>query len=168
VLFENGWTSTQSCGVVGVGEGDGVGEGVGLGDGLLLGVGLGVGVGLLLAAGVALGFWLADGVGLGGSLALGDGLALGLALGDGLALGLALAAGLGVAEAELSGNPARAAASARVADWAFFDVLAVAAGRWAHMLVALSRLAREACATAAPPEPLATRSNPAMMLNVAV
>jgi hypothetical protein len=158
VLFENGWTSTQSCGVVGVGEGDGVGDGVGLGDGLLLGVGLAVGVGLSLAGEVALGLGLADGVGLGRSLALGDGLAL----------GLALAAWLGVAEAELPGTSARPTASARVAGCAFLDLLVVTAGRWAHVLVALSRLAREMCATAAPPEPLPTRSSPAMMLKVAV
>jgi hypothetical protein len=189
VLFENGWTSTQSCGVVGVGEGDGVGEGVGLGDGLPLGVGLGVGVGLSLAGGVALGVGLGVGVGLSlagglgvgvglslaGGVALGFGLADGVglggsvALGDELGLGLALAAWLGDAEAELSGSSASAAdALAWVADWAFFDVLAVAAGRWAHALVALRTLAPEACATATPPEPLDTRSNPAMMLNVAV
>jgi hypothetical protein len=165
VLFENGWTSTQSCGVVGLGEGDGLGDGVGLGDGLLLGVGLGVAVGLSLAGEVAPGLGLADGVGLAGALALGDGLAL----------GLALAAWLGVAEAELSGTSARPTASARVAGCAFLDLLVVTAGRWAHVLVALSRLAREmcrlareVCATAAPPAPLPTRSNPAMTLKVAV
>jgi hypothetical protein len=169
VLFENGWTSTQSCGVGG--EGDGVGDGVGVGDGLLLGEGLGVGVGLWLAGrvasgvGLSLGVGLADGVGLGGSLALGDGLAL----------GLALAAWLGVAEAELPGTSASPTASARAADLAFLDLLVVTAGRWAHGLVALSRLARwvcklarEVCAAAAPPEPLATKSSPAMMLKVAV
>ena len=163
MLFENGWTSTQSCAVgvgVGVGVGDGVGDGEGLGDGLLLGVGLGVGVGLSLAGGVALGVGLADGAGLGESLALGDGLAL----------GLGLAVWLGVAEAELRGTSARPTASARVADCPFLDLLVVTAGRWAHGLVALSRLAREweACAAAAPPEPLATSSSPAMTLKVAV
>jgi hypothetical protein len=158
VLFENGWTSTQSCGVVGDGEVEGEGDGVGLGDGLLLGVGLAVGVGPSLAGEVALGEGLADGVGLGEVLALGDGLAL----------GLVLAVWLGVAEAELSGTSARPTASARVADWTFFKALALTAGRWAHVLVALSRLAREVCATTAPPEPLATRSSPATMLKVAV
>jgi hypothetical protein len=151
VLFENGWTSTQSCGV-GWGEGDGVGEGVGLG------VGLGVGVGLSLAVGVTLGFGLVDGVGLAGSVALGDGLTLGLALAD----------WLGVAETELSGTSASASASARPADLAFLEMLEVTAGRWAHVVVALSSLAREVCARAAPPAPLDTRSKPAMMLNVAV
>jgi hypothetical protein len=149
VLFENGWTSAQSCGVVGEGEGDGLAEGEGLGDGLLLGVGLGVAVGL----------WLADGVALG----------VGLADGDELALGLALADWLGVAEAELSGTAARRpTASARPADSAFLDLLVATAGRWEQMLVALRRLAREACATAAPLAPLAITSNPAMMPNVAV
>ena len=141
-----------------MGEVDGVGDGEGLGDGLLLAVGLGVGVALLLAGDVAVGVGLADGLGLGESLALGDGLAL----------GLALAVWLGVAAAELPGTSARLTASERVADRAFFDVLAVTAGRRAHVPVALSRLARELCATAAPPEPLATRSSPARMLNVAV
>jgi hypothetical protein len=145
---------------VGLGEGDGVGEGVGLGVavGLLLGVGLGVADGLLLGGEVALGLGLADGVGLGESLALGDELAL----------GLGLAAWLGVAEAEVSGTSARLTAAARVADFAFLDLLGVTAGRWAHVLVALSRLAREVCATAAAAEPLPTRRNPAMMPNVAV
>jgi hypothetical protein len=141
-----------------LGEGDGVGEAVALGDGLALVVGLGVAAGLLLAGEVGLGLALAEGVALGGSLALGDELAL----------GLALAAWLGVAEAEVPGTSARPIASARVADCAFFDLLVVTAGRWAHVLVALSRLAREVCATAAPAEALPTRSNPAMMLNVAV
>jgi hypothetical protein len=131
VLFENGWTSTQSCGVVGLGEGDGVGDGVGVGDGLLLGVGLGVDVGFSLAGGVTLGVGLADGVGL----------AVSLGLGDELALGLALAAWLGVAEAELFGLSASAAVPARPADVPFFDLVVVVAGRWAHGLLALSRLA---------------------------
>jgi hypothetical protein len=178
VLPENGWTSTQSCGV-GVGEGDGDGDGVGVGDGLLLGDGLGVAAGLWPAGEVALGSGLADGVGLVASLTLGDGLAL----------GLALAAWLGVAEAELPGTLARPNASARVADCPFFDLPVVTAGRWAHVLVVLSRLAREACglareacrlareacrlargvcAAAVPPAPLPTRSNPAMTLKVAV
>jgi hypothetical protein len=164
VLPENGWTSTQSCGV-GVGEGDGDGDGVGVGDGLLLGDGLGVAAGLWPAGEVALGLGLVDGVGLVASLTLGDGLAL----------GLALAAWLGVAEAELPGTLARPTASARVADTPFFDLPVVTAGRWAHVLVALSRLAREACrpargvcAAAVPPAPLPTRSNPAMTLKVAV
>jgi hypothetical protein len=161
VLCENGWTCTQSCGV-GVGEVDGVGDGVGVGDGLLLGVGLGVAVGLSLAGEVGLGAGVVDGAGLGESLALGDGLALGLAL------ALALAAWLGVAEAELPGTSARPTASARVADCAFLDLLVVTAGRWAQVLVALSRLARGVCAAAAPAEPLATSSRPAMTLKVAV
>jgi hypothetical protein len=155
VLCENGWTCTQSCGV-GVGEVDGDGDG--LGDGLLLGVGLGVAVGLSLAGEVALGVGVADGAGLAESLGLGDGLAL----------GLALAAWLGVAAAELPGTSARPTASARAADCAFLDLLVVTAGRWAQVLVVLSRLALEVCATAAPPEPLATRSRPAMMPKVAV
>jgi hypothetical protein len=150
---------------VGGGEVDGVGDGVGLGDGLALGVGLGVDVGLSPAGEVALGLGLVDGVGLGEALALGDGLAL----------GLALAAWLGVAEAELPGTAARPTASARVADCPFFDLLVVTAGRWAQVLVALSRLARElcrpareVCPKAAPPAALPTRSNPAMTLKVAV
>jgi hypothetical protein len=158
VLFENAWASTQSCGVVGLGEGDDVGEGEGLGDELLLGDGLGVAAGLLLAGEVGLGLGLADGVALGGSLALGEELALGLALAD----------WLGVAEADVFGTSVRPTASARAADCAFFDLLVLTAGRWAQTLVALSRLAREVCATAAPAEPLPTRSNPAMMPNVAV
>jgi hypothetical protein len=117
-----------------------------------------VGVGLSLAGGVTLGFGLVDGVGLAGSLALGDALAPGLALAD----------WLGVAEAELSGTSASASGSARPADVAFLEMLEATAGRWAHVVVALSSLAREVWARAAPPAPLDTRSKPAMMLNVAV
>jgi hypothetical protein len=143
--------------VVGLGEGDGLGDGEGLGDGLVLGDGLAVGAGLL-GDGEVLGLGLVDGVGLAGSLALGDELAL----------GLALAAWLGVAEAEVAGISASPTASARAADSAFFVfvLVVVTAGRWAQTLVALSRLAWAWCAARTPPAPLATISNPAMMLKV--
>jgi hypothetical protein len=118
---------------VGVGVGFGVGVGVGVGFGVLLGVGLVVGSGLV-ASGL-------------GSVAVGVGVALGVAL----ALALALGDALGAAEA-----PMTLALSASVV-----FTPAVAAGRLAHALVALSRLAPEAWATEEPPVPLGTKSSAA-------
>jgi hypothetical protein len=100
---------------------------------------------------------------LGVGLVLGDGLeASGLGsveVGVGVALGvaLALADALGVAEAPMTVAPFASVVLA----------LAAAAGRLAHTLVALSRLAPEACTGAAPAEPVGTSSSPAKTPNVA-
>jgi hypothetical protein len=147
LLLENGWTDAQSWGVFGEGEGDsvGVGEGVGVGVVLGVGVGLGSGVGLALGDGLVA-------VGL-GSVAVGVGVAVAL----GVALGLALADGLGVAEAAMT-----AALFASVV-----PALAIAAGRLAHTLVVLVRLAAEACTAVAPTEPLDTSISPATTANEA-
>jgi hypothetical protein len=136
LLPENGLTSTQSCGVFGFGVGVGVGDGVGLalllgdGVGLALVDGLGSGVGSLDAGveGLTLGVGLAEAVGLGDSVAFGD-----------VGLGLALAAGL-----DTPFFVSTVASLAAAATWSFFSLsaLAVVAGRVAHVLVALSRVAR--------------------------
>ena len=113
--------------------------GVGVGFGVLLGVGLTVGDGLV-ASGL-------------GSVEVGVGVALGVAL----ALTLALADALGAAEAPMMAAPFASVVFA----------LAVAAGRLAHALVALNRLALEACTAAAPAAPPGTSSSPAKTPNVA-
>jgi hypothetical protein len=151
LLLENGWTDAQSWGVFGVGEGVGFGVGVGVGVGF--GVGVGVGFGVLLGSGV--GLVLGDGSVAEGLGSLPVGVAVALALGVGLALGdalaLALADALGAAEAAMT-----AALIASVV-----PALAITAGRLAHALVVLIRVALDACAVVRPAEPPHTSISPA-------
>ncbi len=102
-----------------------LGEGVGLALADVLGSGVGpLGPGL---EGLTLGVGLTEAAGVGDSVAFGD------------AVGLALAAGL-----DTTFFVSTVASLAAVATWSFFSlsVLAVAAGRVAHVLVALARVAR--------------------------
>ena len=102
-----------------------LGEGVGLALADVLGSGVGsLGPGL---EGLTLGVGLTEAAGVGDSVAFGD------------AVGLTLAAGL-----DTTFFVSTVASLAAVATWSFFSlsVLAVAAGRVAHVLVALARVAR--------------------------
>lgn len=104
-----------------------LGEGVGLALADVLGSGVGsLGPGL---EGLTLGVGLTEAAGVGDSVAFGDVVGL----------GLALAAGL-----DTTFFVSTVASLAAVATWSFFSlsVLAVAAGRVAHVLVALARVAR--------------------------
>ena len=154
LLLENGLTCTQSCGGFG------------------FGVGVGVGVGVVVVVGVGVGVAVGDGLGLADALASGVGVLVGVGVGlaDALALagGVALALGVGLGDA--SGCCMMTAASKVAVTCGPFRAaaLTVAAGRLAHVVAALRRSFRYACATAALADPLVTMNIPAMMPKVAV
>jgi hypothetical protein len=152
---ENGWTSAHSCGVLGFGVGDVVGDGVGVG------VPVGEGLGLAVADGVASGL---DGAGL-----LGEGLVgadgLGESLASALGLGLALAAGVAAALIRTDASLTSVVTGRLLA----LIALAVVAGRVAHTFAALASVAaRCVCVLAVLGEPVVTMKPTATMPNAAV